>query len=123
MKRLVATGLAAALAATMVTTSGTAFAMDKNWHPGPPSYHPQYHPHPGPGPGVAAPFLFGTFLGLALAPTVYPPAPPPPYYYPGYPGPSRHIAICTQWYGPWYNPASDLWTDSLGGVHQCAAPY
>jgi hypothetical protein len=125
MKRIIATGLAVTLvAATLGATDTAAIAKEKNWHPGPqPPHYPQHYSHPGPGPNYAAPFLFGTFLGLALAPAFYPPyaAPPPPAYYPG--PTSTHVAICTQWYGVWYNPATDMWTDSLGGVHRCTAPY
>ncbi len=121
MKRIIATSLAITLvAATLGATGSVAVAKDKHWQPGPPAHHPHYYSHPG--PGVAAPFLFGTFLGLALAPAIYPPyAPPPPPAY--YPGTSTHIAICKQWYGVWYNPATDTWTDSLGGVNRCTAPY
>jgi hypothetical protein len=122
MKRIIATGLAVTLvAATLGATGGVAVAKDKHWHQGPPpTHHRHYYSHPSSGPNLAAPLLFGTFLGLALAPTLTPP-PPPPAYYPGQT--SRHVATCTQWYGPWYNPATDTWTDSLGGVHRCTAPY
>jgi len=120
MRRTIATSLAVALVtATLGATGSVAVAKDKHWQPGPPAHYPHYYAHPNPGPGVAAPFLFGTFLGLALAPTFYPP--PPPVYYPG--PTNRHVATCTQWYGPWYNPSTDMWTDSLGGVHRCTAPY
>jgi hypothetical protein len=115
MKRFLAMGLAATLVASSLTAGGTAFAGQQHWKPGPPH---MTHPHPGSHQGSnLGPFFFGTFLGLALAPAFYPRA---PIYYPG---PNRHVALCMQWYGPWYNPATDLWTDSYGGVHRCTAPY
>jgi hypothetical protein len=126
MRRTLAIGLAAVLVATTATaTSGTALARNNQnqWKPGPPQTQHRHNPPRYHSPGVAGPFLFGTFLGLALAPAFYPPAPPPPppVTYPR--ATSTHIAICQQWYGVWYNPATDLWTDSLGGIHRCTAPY
>ena len=45
------------------------------------------------------------------------PPPPPPYYY----GPNPHVAWCLS-HHPGYNPRSNLFPDSWGGLHVCRGP-
>ena len=112
MKKIVALGLAAAVATTAVVAASSEASAHPPWmHP-----HPFSHQHFGFGWG--GPSLFFGFG----APNYYQPDyyydPPPPYAYYN----NAHVQWCLQAYRT-YNPRTNTFHPSVGVTAVCVAPF
>ena len=131
--RSLASMVLAGLMASSALTAATSTAIADGRH------HAQFRAYPGVKLGAAV--AAGAFLGFAFGALAAPRYVPPPYYpYPpayAYPPPPprlpplpivyprltvAHIAWCKSHY-PWYDPATNTWTDQYGIKRLCIAPF
>jgi len=128
MKRLASGVLAGVLAISTIGAATTAAADGRH------NRHYGVYATGNLGAAVAAGAILGFAFSALTAPRyvpppypytygyayAYPPPPPAPVVYPRVT--AAHITWCKTHY-PWYNPATNTWTDQYGVQRPCVAPY